>query len=143
MSKESRLASANICLRQMNMKMQLQRRKQRWKMQQQGYRLLCNILKHYVFCCILLLFGILFSLLFFLISSFLSSHPQTIAWVLGPSIIPCVYLMVKKHLSVRTAQKLPGKVVSYSARIGRKGYALDVEYCDENGVKQTLTDKVY
>ncbi len=68
---------------------------------------------------------------------------KIISWRLILSLIPCVYLMFRKHLLVKKAQKLHGTVVGYKEGTGGDCdtmYALIVEYGD-HGVKSKIISK--
>jgi hypothetical protein len=51
------------------------------------------------------------------------------------SLVLCIYLVLRKHLSLRDADRFPGTVSKLVPRTGRKGttYALEVSYRDGGG----------
>lgn len=62
---------------------------------------------------------------------------KVLGYLVVASLIPCVYLMVKKHFALREAEQCAGFVTGHEARRGSKGgnvYALKIEYKDAAGV---------
>ena len=66
-------------------------------------------------------------------------------WLLVISLVPCIFLMLQFHCSLRSAQKLSGTVVSYKEGRGSKGgtvYSLNVAYRDQSGERHMTTGSV-
>ena len=61
---------------------------------------------------------------------------RLLGYVIALSLIGCVYLALRKHASLRSAEQYQGTVTGHVARRGSKGrrvYALQVEYRNRMG----------
>jgi len=112
---------------------------------------ICWLIAFFVFLCVAIMLQVGFDLL----APYLF---KICCWLMTLSLAPCVYLTLQMHLFIMAAQQLSGTVVSYSTKLvttthyGRTRtrkrdsytitethYALDVEYIDQRGEKNTFT----
>ncbi len=62
---------------------------------------------------------------------------KLLGYVIALSLLACVYLVLKKHASLKSSTQHEGKVIDYVRRPGSRGgsvFALKVEYRDGQGV---------
>ena len=58
------------------------------------------------------------------------------------SLLPCLYLAIRKHTALKSAEQYTGRVISHVTSRGSKGktlYKLQIEYTDGNGALNHFT----
>ena len=62
-------------------------------------------------------------------------------WLAAFSFIPCVYLIIQQHRSIKAAHKLHGIVIGYLPTSKQGQSVLHVTYRDENGTTQRIKSR--